>query len=59
MSGQDSMYRDRKEGSLGTLLVPADWKVMVLKLSGIIDIPYDHMYVHTITMSGCMDRCYH
>ena len=25
--------------------------------SGLVDIPHDRLYVHTIPLSRCMDRC--
>ena len=45
---------------LGASLVSADWRVRVFDIYGIIDRPSDHLYVHTITLSVCMDRrsCY-
>ena len=43
-------------GSIGELLVTADWQVRVLSSYGIIYIPSDRMYAHAITMSGFMER---
>ena len=42
--------------SLGASFAPADWQMRVFWLSGIVDIPSDHLYVRTIHMSGCIDR---
>ena len=42
-------------GSLGASFVSADWRVRVLWSSGLVDRPSDLLYVHTITLSRCMD----
>ena len=42
--------------SQGASFVLKDWKVRVLWLFGIVDRPSKHIYVRTITMSGCVDR---
>ena len=45
------------QGSRVALFVSADWQVRMFWLYGILDIPYDRLYLHTITLSGCMDIC--
>ena len=47
-------------GYMGALFISEDWQVRVICSSGLVDRPSGHLYVHTITMSGCMDRlsCY-
>ena len=47
-----------KKGSRGMLLVLADWQVRVFWSSGIIDTPSDRMYLHNISLYGCIDRHY-
>ena len=48
-----------RRGSLGASFIPVDWRVKVFGLSGLVDRPSENMFVHTITMSGCMYRQYH
>ena len=50
--------RQWKRGSQGELLVFADWRVRVIKLSGIVDRRSDCMYVRTIHLHGYMDICF-
>ena len=45
--------------SLGTSMVLVDWQVRVFGPSILVDRPSDHLYVRTITMSGCMGRRSH
>ena len=46
-------------GSLGASIESADWRVRVFWSYGLVDRPSDRLYVHTIPMSGCMDRHSH
>ena len=48
---------DTQSGYLGTLFVLADWQVRVFESSGLVDRLSSCMYVHTIPLSGCTDRC--
>ena len=32
------------------------WRLRVFLSSGIIDRPFDYLFVRTIPLSGCMDR---
>ena len=41
-------------GSLRASFIAADWQVRVFWSSGLVDRPSGHMYVRTITLSGCM-----
>ena len=43
-------------GSLGASLVLTYWQLMVFLLSGIVYRTSEHLYVHTILLSGCMGR---
>ena len=46
----------RKRGHRGGgSFVPADWQVRLFGTSGIANRLYEHIYVRTITMSGCME----
>ena len=40
----------------GVIITPEYWLVMVFKTSGIVDRPYEFLYVRTIPMYMCMDR---
>ena len=42
-------------GSLGASFVSADWRVRVFWSSGLVDRPYDCLYVRTIPLFGCMN----
>ena len=44
-------------GSLGESFVSTDCWVRVFWFSALIDRPYYRMYVSTIFLSGCVDRC--
>ena len=44
------------KGSLGVLFVLEDWQVRVFWLSGLVDRPSDRLCIHTIPLSGCMER---
>ena len=44
-------------GSLGALFVAADWEVRVYGTSSIVYRLSKRLYVRTITLSECMDRC--
>ena len=41
---------------LGASLIPVDWQVGLFGPSGILDRPYECLYICTIPLSGCMDR---
>ena len=43
-------------GSLGASFVPADWRVGVFELSGLLDIPSDRLSVWTILLYEFMYR---
>ena len=43
-------------GSLEELFVALDWQLRVFWLSGIINIPSDHIYACTIPLYRCMER---
>ena len=43
-----------RSGSLGALLVPADWQVRLFGVSGIIDIMSNRLYIYTIPIYGCI-----
>ena len=53
-----SLWRGQGGGSLGALIIVADWWVRVFGMSCLADRPSSHMYVHTITLSRCMYRPY-
>ena len=43
---------------MGALFLPTGWRLRVFGPSGFVDRPSEHIYVRTIPLSGCMDRCY-
>ena len=45
-----------RRGYLGASFILEDWRVRVIWSSGLVDRPSKRMYVHTITLSGCMER---
>ena len=45
-----------RRGSLGVSFLLSDWQVRVFCLSGFVDRTYDRLYVHTISLSGFMER---
>ena len=46
-------------GYLGAFFVSVDWRVRVFWSSGLKYRPSDHLYIHNIPLSGCIDRRYH
>ena len=44
-------------GTWGGSFIEADWRMRVFGSSGLVYRPPDRLYVRTILLSGCMDRC--
>ena len=42
---------------MGVPLLVEDWCLRVFVCYGLVDIPPGRLYVNTIFLPGCMDRC--